>query len=150
MDLKDYWTGMQPWKLNREVYYRTNTPTDYIGADHPYVVELPNPQQLIDGIVDYFITEQAILRYPYKSYAVAVIYSVLLFMYFDEHPMTSLADPELLPDDRYFSPLTESNRYVYLHVWRQLLDKELTDVESNPLEQVQRTISCFKEEFMVN
>lgn len=142
---------MQPWKINQSIYHRTTVPDDYLTTNHKFVVDTPSIRELTDGVISYFIKEDECLRYPYKSYAVAIVYSLLLNRYFGADITETLSDANLLYDnDAYFVPYGELTRYVYDQALTHLLAAGLINVEANQLNQVKKTVSCFYDEFMVD
>jgi hypothetical protein len=145
---------MKEWKLRQEIYHRTNPPHDFI-ENKKVIVCNRNEMYGIDFIAEvicYFLREDphiGFLYYPQKSYAVAIIYAKLIQRYFKEDFYELLNDPMLLyGNDKHFVPY-EQDVYTYNAIINQLAYRDLWDFEHNPGSQVQETVRCFKEEFML-
>lgn len=139
---------MKEWKVNQEVFHRTNIPTDWT-SDKKVVV---STHDVVEDIVQYFSVELGdVLIYPAKSYAVALIYSRLLSKYFNEEFYTALNDPMLLfGNDKYFVPYYKDIKTYDQAILRISTIRDAWDVENSRLSQVQATTAYFKQEFLLS
>lgn len=110
------------------------------------VIEM-NDSELISEITSYFFTDKEILVFPAKSYAVAIIYSLLIEKYFSTPFYDSLSDENLFwNSDKYFVSYQHA-KHIYDKVLITLKKDRHFDVENIPLENVKKTIEFFKQEF---
>lgn len=133
--------NVKKWKIDRMLSYAVAPPSDWI--EHKTYTVDPEIEQ---HVIDYFTVPVETLVYPAKSYAVAIIYALLLNKYYGEDVHETLIDRDLLPDDQFYTPYHLAHTtynflldYVVLH--------SLVDVESIDLPQVMETVRCFHNEF---
>lgn len=141
---------MKEWKVRQHVFHRTTPPTDMI-EKKPVIICDEAGMVLVNRIVLYFSEQSGPeLLYPSKAYAVAIVYAHLLAKYFDEDVISCLSDPDLLfGNDAHFVPYAQDPK-TYDCVLQVLRELELCDFESSTFTQVQATVECFREEFMLS
>lgn len=122
-------------KERRQLAYLMNVWDD---INLPYMVDVNDvPNQVIQ-----FFKTESVLRYPAKSYFVAIVYAKCLERYFSESFYESLNDVELLPDDMYFKPY-ENDKETY--------DKILTNIgDIWQYDSILKTVHYFKKEFLID
>lgn len=138
---------MDEWKIRQHIYHKTHEIQDDI-TDKP-VVLIPD-DQIVRYAVDYFVAQSETLVYPAKSYAVAIVYALLLHKYFGVDVRVALADPLLLyGNDKFFVPYNQ-NAKAYDDIMLALARLELLDIEATSVPQVAETVSYFMSEFMLS
>lgn len=122
-------------KERRQLSYLMND-WDDINLSHMIDInDVPNQ------VIQFFKTD-SVLRYPAKSYFVAIVYAKCLERYFGESFYESLNDAELLPDDMYFKPYENDN---------ETYDKILTNIgDIWQYDSILKTVHYFKKEFLIN
>jgi len=142
---------MKEYKVNQEIYHRTAQFTDLL-EDIPHRVEYMAHEEMTNCVLRYFTDRNAEIVFPAKSYAVSIIYSVLLGKYFGEELMTALSDGDLyMGTDKYYVPygVDKESNTVYDAVLAQLNKLSLMDFESSTMPQVIATVNYFKLEFLL-
>lgn len=142
--------SMKEYKIRQDVYHKITEIGDYTDGTDYTVLEL-STGDLVESILDHFTKEQPDLIYPTKSYFVAIIYSKLLGVHFNEQFYTALNDPDLLyGNDKFFVPYSEAT-LVYDTVIRRLPWFPLGNCGFNDsLSQVVSTIDYFNKEFSID
>lgn len=148
-DLSTYWIGMMitsDHKIRREMFHALEQVDDFIHMLPHQVKVNQTDTQLIESTILYFTTTMTVLSFPSKTYAVAIIYSMLLQQHFSVPFFESLNDADLfVGTDRFFVKY-QLNTNVYDAVLEELKLRNI-----NPLEltfsQVQSTIEYFNEEY---
>ena len=135
----------------RQQMFHTVEQTDDWLEDLDYIEELElSDEQLIMAITTYFLTPIKVMTFPAKSYAVAIIYSLLLQKYFSVPFFESLDDDNLLyGTDKYFVPYHKSKK-IYDHVLYNLLNLNKHNILDESIPQIQATIQYFKKEFYIS
>lgn len=133
------------------MFHKLENTDDWLDQ-HPHEVVLYNSRDdLIDDIVAYFSEPQEVLKFPAKSYAVALIYATLLQRHFGVSFDQALSDPDLLAgNDKHFLPYGEHTAAIYDGALFRLKNKSnfrLEDEDQVQLPQVKATIDYFKREF---
>jgi len=111
-----------------------------------------SPNELAEEAIKYLYDhEEGILRYPAKSYAVAVVWAKLIHQHFGDNFWKLLKDKDLLPDDPFFETAHGPDEVVY----RLILDKiGWNDVNfpfhNDSLPYLKQTIDYFYKEFMLD
>lgn len=132
---------MKEHKRRQHMFHALEEPGDEFNA-MSFLRNYEADYELINEIVEYFTTASDIIRYPSKSYAVAIIYAKLLDQYFGEDFYESLNDPDLLHgNDVFFVPYNEAK-----HIYDAVLGEISLEFNTN-LPQVNTTVSYFLEEF---
>ena len=130
---------MKLWKSNQYVYNQLQQ--DFTDSmDKMNYVETGDK---VAGALKYLLTDDDLLEYPGKSYAVAIIYARLLKDHFEEDFYEVLNDPELLyGNDPYFTPYSEDSE-----TYDTILDT-LGGYANIPLEGkwIDHTVKYFREE----
>lgn len=95
-------------------------------TDHPddfAKMEIVHSEELQENAKHYFLEQTFPLIYPAKSFAVAVIYALLLEETYAISPLASLNDPELfLGQDPYFE-VYDRHPALYDHLLEWVLDQ---------------------------
>ena len=107
-------------------------------------------KELLLDIVQYFISDSETLKFPAKSFSVAIIYAKLLEKYFSEPFYESLSDPDLfIGTDKFFYPynISANVKHIYDQALKQLLDLDLMDFENSNIDNVKKTTEYFRKEF---
>lgn len=132
-------------KIRQELFHHLNPHPSDLNVDIP-LVEM-QPRQLANYVIDYFFDPVHIILYPAKSYAVAVIYSMLLEQYFSIPIKTSLRDPHLLFGNDYHYRPYQHNKEVY-----DIILKHMNGFHGLVYEvpQVGATVDYFLQEFFIN
>ena len=126
------------WRQRRELSYLMH---EWDDVNLPYEHQDMSDDAIIKIVLKFF-KEGSELLYPAKSYFVAVVYAKMLNKYFGVDVYEALDQPDLLPDDKYFTQYKYS-RYIY--------DNILANIE-DPIEQypgTAKTLQYFKEEFLI-
>ena len=150
MDLKAYWIFMLTEHKKRQALYLniTQKPDD---SDKEIVIKNNTSAELIQDILDYFINDTNQLIYPSKSYAVAIIYSHLIFKYFGVDIYKSLKDKDLfLGTDKFFAPYNSQTRHIYNRTLKSLKQRDLLDFEASTVSQVKSSVGFFAKEFFLD
>lgn len=136
---------MKEHKLRQSLYYCT-ADIDDINGVHVFIpVIQQSDAETIRSAVEYFTVEDAHTPFPAKSFAIAIIYARLLERYFQEDFYASLDDIDLLGGfDCHFVPYSRAEP-VYNAIIAQIPD----DVEAIHLSQVNITVQCFRDEFLL-
>jgi hypothetical protein len=101
---------MKEWQIRNQTFKMLFSGTD-LGdrLENEIVVEDFSNESIIEKALEYPVSSATELYYPAKSYAVAIIFALLLKKEFGEDIYFSLSDPELLNgDDPYFKTYSES------------------------------------------
>lgn len=123
MDIKDYWTGMQEWKIKQEIFHRLNK--DH--RDDLTQVDIVLTENIVEDALRHFKERVGEWIYPSKSYFVAICYAHWIAQDYNEDFYTLLDDELLLAgNDPYFVPYSED---------KETYDKILSKV-TFPLEMV--------------
>lgn len=123
------------WRANRELAYLI---TEFDDMNLLYKKEPLTIKRVVD-----FFKHGSELIYPAKSYFVAIVYAWLLQKYFKEPFYTALDYEDLLPDDPYFV------RYSKDKLTYDQIIKEIPLNKLDKLNSTQKTISYFKQEFLI-
>ena len=144
--MKSSSTFLNDHKLRQKIYLAMNPNEVHVG-NKKIIVKDVTQRELTKDLIDYFTIELEDLIYPAKSYAVAIIYGILLNKYFNLDLYTALRDEELfLGTDQYFVPYSRSPK-AYDETLAYLKQNNLWDIESIDLSQVKTTIWFFHQEF---
>ena len=126
------------YKERRKLSYLINV-FDDIGLDYIYIKQ--SKEDLIKLIIKFFNTK-SLLRYPAKSYFVAIVYAKCIEKYFHINFYDALNDKELLPDDKYFKTYNES---------KDIYDKVLESIDNiYKYDSIDKTVKYFKQEYLIN
>lgn len=138
---------MKNWKINQKIYHTLNQNfADEYGDEDIELMNNPTIDEIIQTVKDYisgWVPEKVV--YPAKSFFVAIVYARLLRDYFDENPLESLSDQDLLyGNDPYFIPYnagTESqliyDSVINEYTWEFDLSKgEIPDVSNYFYEEI--------------
>lgn len=92
---------MKEWKIYQQIYH--SLVTEHSDAFETFPTRLE--PELVQNALAYFKGPMPVLIYPAKSYAVAIIYALLLAEHYGEDVREVLDDPDLLfGKDPYFVP----------------------------------------------
>lgn len=138
-------TKMKDFKARQKVYNLIEKPGDSI--EELGYVEKNDVTDIIKYATCYLTSETQSLEFPGKSYAVAILYALLIEKYFAVPFFESLDDPDLfVGTDRYFVPYSQSKE-----IYDQILSRTGLDLSMfENLPQVQKTIDYFLKEFSVD
>lgn len=141
---------MNEWKLRQHIFHKVFTPEE-MGDDlkKEVVIENWQPEKIVEDALRYLTKQSQELYYPGKSYAVAIVYALLLEKEFGPNHIESLNDPDLLfGNDPYFVPYSKSP-----DIYQNILDsfpRELIDNPYNGSENFQKTHEYFYLEFLLH
>ncbi len=119
---------MKEWKLRQQIFSRIFSDKNLgDNLDEQVIIEEFDQESILKRALEYPFSNNAICHYPGKSFAIAIIFSLLLEKHFGDSRFSYLSDPNLfMGEDPYFIPYTDS---------RDLYDKIL---ESFPVESIDR------------
>jgi hypothetical protein len=123
-------------KQRRQLAYLTHIWDD---VDLPFTV---NRNNIAAQVLAFFMTESKLV-YPAKSYFVAIVYARFLEKHFGCDFLETLDDPELLPDDRFFTRYS-ADRSTYDAILAGLESLEILTMPST-----QKTVKYACMEFVV-
>lgn len=138
---------MKEWQINQRLFnrFRSDAVDDLIERI-PHVVEDTD----VSRIVEYFTTDGINLSFPAKSYAVAIIYAILIEHYFGDSVIDTLDDPHLfVGTDKHFVRYSD-DRDTYDQALALLGDITAVSLIQSPIHNVQKTISYFNQEVLLN
>lgn len=139
---------MQDYKVIQYQNLKLKTFDDSL-ANLDYIIEDLEAEDLVSKVYAYFCVESSQLSFPAKSYAVAIIYAVLIQEYFGTEIKESLNDDDLFwGTDKYFVPYSNGQE-IYDRVLSMLETNNLLDFEKSELKQVQKTVEYFRHEFNI-
>lgn len=133
---------MKEWKYRRLIYYCKGI---YPDIDKSKIVY--EPDRITERAVEYFekYDDSGTLYYPAKSYAVAILYALLLEEYFGGSFESYLKDSELLDRDSYFVPYLKD---------KETYDSILSNIDINKinyaLPSIRITRDYFIKEFLLD
>lgn len=137
---------MKEYKLKQINFNLLGEFADTLNADS-HTTE-SSSEEIIENAISYLTTPMSHISYPSKSYAVALIYSYLIEKYFHEDFWISLNDENLFcGNDLHFSPYSKSP-FIYNEILNRVGGK-VNILKNSELEQVQKTIGFFCEEFAI-
>lgn len=141
---------MMDWKTRQKLYHLM-TSYNSIGDSllEQKVIEETEPQQVIQRALQYPHIQSEILYYPGKSFAVAIVYAVLLSHYFGGEIKDYLNDPELLYNNDPYFQVYENTKEIY----DQILSEFPVDFTRNLntyTPDFQRTVDYFMKEFLLH
>lgn len=143
---------MKEHKINQHIYHHLSCIEDYLDNLNYIETDIHDPELYYD-ICNYFCNADVnVLKFPAKSFAVAVIYSKLLEKYFNENFMISLSDTDLFSgNDKFFTPYGQNDRVcqIYDDVILFISANNLWDFESSTIINVLKTVEFFKKEFLL-
>jgi hypothetical protein len=136
------------WKLRRKTFYALNGDnfSDDLSENKIPIIEDYNTK-VIDA-VNYAISHSYEMRYPGKSYSIAIHYASWLEDNFGVDFYDTLNDPELLPDDPYFVPYSE-DKETYDEILK-ILDQVSDWVIGENQPYLKMTYEYFLQEFMLD
>lgn len=126
------------WRARRKLSYLMHEFDDF---DLPYEIVEESDKELVSRILRFFY-EGSEFIYPAKSYFVAIVYAKMLEQYFNISFYEALNQDDLLVDDRFYCPY-RFRKEIYDEVLQELPKDFLT------LESTKKTITYFKEEFLI-
>jgi len=133
---------MKEWKANQKLYHlMTQVHTDAVENFETII----DREDVVGPALEYLLDPREESVYPGKSYAVALIYSRLLWEHFNEPFYEVLNDPMLLyGTDEYFVPYTQDKESY------DIILEALGGIENIPLKGrwVDFTVQYFKDECM--
>lgn len=141
---------MKSWQARQRVY-RLLTKDEDLGdrIEDQIVVEEFEEDVVVERALQYVSMQSPCLFYPGKSYAVAIIYALLLKQYFNEDVVTALCDPSLLGgDDPYFVPYAKSKKIYDRILARFPLESVLSPSQYS--EDFQKTCHYFQLEMLIH
>ena len=95
--------------------------------------------------------EEGVLRYPAKSYAIAVVWAKMIHQYFGENFWSLLKDPDLLPDDPHFETAHGPQETVYRIILEYIGTQDVNfPFHNDSLPYLKQTIDYFYKEFMLD
>jgi hypothetical protein len=90
-------------------------------ADDFSKMEIVEEEELVQNALKYFEKAEFPLIYPAKSYAVAIIYGLMLKKTYGIPITESLADPDLfMGHDQYFRPYNDETKDTYQSILAEL------------------------------
>lgn len=141
---------MKEWQIRNQTFKMLFSETD-LGdrLENEIVVEEFSREQIIQKAIDYPTSTAVELYYPAKSYAVAIIFALLLKKEFGEDVYFSLSDADLLNgDDPYFKTYPEAKE-----IYDEILAKFPLESVLNPKqysENFQKTCNYFYMQFLLS
>ena len=140
---------MKDYRKNQLIYQKLTKHQDLIeNISYREVYESDN--ELVERVVKYFTDSEWKNVFPAKSYAVAIIYAFLIEKYFNEKYNEVLKDINLfVGTDKYFEPLSDTNRDVYRLIIKRLVAGNLLDFEKSKISHVQVSCEYFKRECLL-
>jgi hypothetical protein len=133
------------WKARQTLYHTQTKHDDVINAPSTTVTET-STERIIQDIIDYFSVVDPPLKFPAKSFAVAIIYAKLLNQVFGVPFYDALNDPFLLyGNDYFFTPYAKAP-----DTYDRALASIPSDFTNISLPQVQSTVQYFKQEFLID
>lgn len=149
--MNDYSDVISRYHMLQQAYHAHSDITDYLDdiAEHTpirYVHMVDD--ELVCDVVDYLTNECSDLTYPTKSFAVAIVYSTMIELYFGVPKLEALRDAQLLfNNDPCYTPYDDC-RDLYDRIFHELSFDNI-DVITSMLPQLVSTRSYFKSEFMI-
>lgn len=141
---------MKDWQIRNQTFKMLFSEAD-LGdrLENEIVVEDYSADQIIEKALAYPKSTAIELYYPAKSYAVAIIFALLLKKEFGEDIYTALSDPFLLNgDDPYFKTYPESKE-IYDAILKHFpMDCVLNAKQYS--ENFQKTCNYFYMQFLLN
>jgi hypothetical protein len=136
------------WKFRRQTFYSIfkDSLTDKLEDNKIAIVE--NYDTIVTDAVNYAISHEYIMRYPGKSYSIAIHYASWLEDEFGVDFYETLDDPELLPDDPYFVRYSE-DKETYDEILK-LLDFFGRDIDGEKQPFLKMTREYFLQEFLLD
>lgn len=141
---------MKEWQIRNQTFKKLFSQTD-LGdqLEKEIIIEDFAPEQIIAKALEYPTSTALELYYPAKSYAVAIIFALLLKKEFDEDIYTALSDPDLLNgDDPYFKTYIESKDIYDAILMRFPMDCVFK--AEKYAENFQKTCDYFYMQFLLN
>ncbi len=141
---------MKDWQIRNQTFKMLFGQED-LGdrLENEIVIEDFSDEQIIQKAIEYPVSSAVELYYPAKSYAVAVIFALLLKKEFGEDIYFSLSDPYLLNgDDPYFRTYSESQL-----IYDKILEKfpaESVLSPKNYSQNFQKTCDYFYMQFLLS
>ena len=136
------------WKFRRQTFYSIfqENLTDKLEDNKIPIVE--SYDTIVIDAVNYAIAHEQVMKYPGKSYSIAIHYASWLEDEFGVDFYETLSDPDLLPDDPYFVPY-KSDPETYDEILK-ILDGfgQHIDAESQPY--LKMTRDYFLQEFLLD
>jgi len=141
---------MMDWKTRQKIYHLM-TAYDDRGDSllEQKIIEEFDHETIIERALSYPIIQSSTLFYPGKSYAVAVVYAILLSKYFGGDIISYLSDSELLfNNDPYFKPyqLAPNIYDKILLSFPQNFEENMNDYTLD----FQKTVDYFMKEFLLH
>lgn len=136
------------WKFRRKTFYALNGDNFSDKLDGCGVMMMYNPNTIVSDAVNYSISHDPIMRYPGKSYSIAIHYASWLEDYFGVDFKTTLDDIDLLPDDPYFVPYSK-DKEAYDEIL-DILDGVNNWVIGRDQVYLEMTYKYFLQEFMLD
>lgn len=139
---------MKEWKMRREMFYSSKQNFDDLLEDTSLEIhESTDEEDIVNDAIRYLTEHRESLYYPGKSFAVAIVYAILIKEHFNEDFYETLSDPELLFDDPYFQTYMDA-KDVYDSIIDQIPDYHPEDYDTLPY--LSRTVEYFYEEFLLD
>lgn len=158
----------------RELAY---TFKEFSDIDLPYVYYYNSEDELVEQVINFFLLGSELI-YPAKSFFVALVYADLIGIWYDlfrrpdsnqwflnwrdynglklcasEAASSFLCDKRLLPDDKFFEPMTPKNNHIYENIVRGLMFRKSCNL-ANISQMFPRTTSAtryyFYSEFLMS
>jgi len=144
---------MEEWKVRRSLYeviHEGKRWTDDLELIGDYNDDRTDPEEIIQDATNYFLTHSSTMKYPGKSYAIAIQFASWIEDVFGDDFYKTLSDPTLLPNDRYFVPYMEAQE-----IYDKILEgadviNDIKDEISLELPYLNQTKNYFFEEFLLN
>lgn len=136
------------WKFRRQTFYAMNGDNFTDNLDDNKIPLIFNRDTLVIDAINYSIAHDSVMRYPGKSYAIAIHYASWLEDFFGVDFYETLNDPDLLPDDPYFVPYSE-DKGSYEDILK-ILDHVGEDIISEDQPYLKMTREYFLQEFMLD
>jgi hypothetical protein len=136
------------WKFRRQTFYAMNGDDFTDDLDKNEIPMIFDQDTVVVDAVNYAIAHDSVMRYPGKSYSIAIHYASWLEDFFGVNFYEVLDDPELLPDDPYFVPYSK-DKGTYDEIIR-ILDHVNDWVIGEDQPYLKMTYQYFLQEFMLD
>lgn len=146
-------TNETEWEFRRRTFYALNGNnfSDSVEENREglTVIERWDADDIVNDALNYAIIHTDEMYYPGKSYMIAVQYAAWIQDHFGGELLELLDNPNLLPDDPYFIPYSQS-KIIYDKIL-SFVDKYGQDINiPENLPYLQKTYEYFLQEFMLD
>jgi hypothetical protein len=139
---------MKEWKLRQQIFHKIFSETNLgDNLDEQVIIEEFDENTIVQRALEYPYSSSAVCHYPGKSFAVAIIFSLLLEKNFGDTIYNYLSDPDLfMGEDKYFTPYNE-NKFIYDLILKDFPLESISSPASFGTD-IQKTINYFMLEYL--